>query len=359
MEVATSSDAAGHLRAVMRACRRVRWLAAAWAGAMFTLYAPASGVQLPFARVPAALTVIGVIVVINLASEWAERRAPSRLRQVATALLTVDAVVVAVLLWLFTFDNLYSPWAMMVLPAIEGAIILRLRGALWTWGALTVAYTGMQVWLVQAFGFPLEPRSILFRCGIVLIVAVATGSLATSLARARSELARQALADPLTGLANRTLFRDRLQHAWSRGSRDPGLVGVLSVDCDNFKAVNDRHGHDAGDAVLIEVAHRLRDGVRPGDTVARMGGDEFMVLLDPLSDANDAAVTAGRVVERLHALYADDAGTSPLSVSVGLAVGVPGDGRIEDLLAQADAALHAAKREGKDGWSRAPLPAKS
>ncbi|WP_432493321.1 putative bifunctional diguanylate cyclase/phosphodiesterase [Kineococcus gypseus] len=157
---------------------------------------------------------------------------------------------------------------------------------------------------------------------------------------------RQALHDPLTDLGNRQLFTDHLQHALARrGSRG---CAVLYLDLDGFKGVNDTHGHAAGDAVLVEVAARLRAAVRPEDTVARFGGDEFAVLCEDLSDD----LAASRIAERVVSSIAD----RPISVgperslsitpSVGIAL-ARDEGDAAKLLRRADAALYRAKEGGK------------
>ena len=105
----------------------------------------------------------------------------------------------------------------------------------------------------------------------------------------------EALHDPLTGLANRTLLRDRLEHALARSAREDLPTGVLFIDLDEFKDVNDRYGHAAGDAVLVELAGRLRAAVRPADTVARLGGDEFIVVCEHVD--RDAALALGARLE--------------------------------------------------------------
>ncbi len=160
------------------------------------------------------------------------------------------------------------------------------------------------------------------------------------------EARRQALHDPLTDLGNRQLFTDRLQHALAR--RGQRGCAVLYLDLDNFKGINDTHGHGGGDAVLLEVAHRLRATVRPEDTVARFGGDEFAVLCEDLSDE----LNASRIAERVVAAIADrpvqlGAGrTVDVTPSVGIAL-ARDEGDASKLLRRADAALYRAKEGGK------------
>ncbi|HWG94806.1 MAG TPA: EAL domain-containing protein [Mycobacteriales bacterium] len=163
-------------------------------------------------------------------------------------------------------------------------------------------------------------------------------------------LVHQAFHDPLTGLPNRTLFLDRLEHARRRSRGADDLQAVLFVDLDRFKLVNDSLGHRVGDEVLCTVASRMVGVLREGDTVARFGGDEFTVLLEGLSRPEEAVEAAERVVRALRLpLRAGDREVA-LSASIGIAVAEPGD-ESSDLLAAADIAMYEAKSGGKDRWS--------
>src|SRR5207248_6051566 len=115
----------------------------------------------------------------------------------------------------------------------------------------------------------------------------------------REQLSYQALHDPLTALPNRVLFADRLDHALESLQRRPGLLAVLFVDVDRFKLINDSLGHAKGDQVLVTVADRLRAALRPGDTVARFGGDEFVVLCEDVTDEAEATAIAERLRETI------------------------------------------------------------
>jgi diguanylate cyclase (GGDEF)-like protein/PAS domain S-box-containing protein len=170
-------------------------------------------------------------------------------------------------------------------------------------------------------------------------------TLASALARQRTEqrMRHEALHDPLTGLANRTLLRDRLEHAIARSERERGATAVLFIDLDNFKAVNDSYGHAAGDAVLVESARRLHAAVRPGDTVARIGGDEFIALGEHVN-ADSALAVARRLQEALRPSFTAGGVEHQLSASIGVALG---DGEPDRLLGDADAASYRAKAAGR------------
>ena len=158
------------------------------------------------------------------------------------------------------------------------------------------------------------------------------------------QLAHQAFHDPLTNLANRVLFRDRVEHALQRAVRGGGQPAVLFIDLDNFKAVNDGLGHSAGDWLLIEVAARLQNCLRPADTVARLGGDEFAVLLD--DEAASAEDIADRILAAFRSPFSVQGTDIVVTMSIGIASLLPHHGA-DDVLRNADLALYRAKAEGK------------
>ena len=168
----------------------------------------------------------------------------------------------------------------------------------------------------------------------------------TERARLQEQLSHQAFHDELTGLANRSLYRDRLEHALAARVRDGRPVAALYLDLDGFKAVNDALGHGAGDAVLREVAARLGAAVRPGDTVARLGGDEFAVLLERVGDAGEAEEVAARLLACLAPPLVLEGRVVPLRASLGLAVTETGTETGEELLRDADLAMYRAKVRG-------------
>ncbi|MEJ5946740.1 GGDEF domain-containing protein [Pseudokineococcus basanitobsidens] len=173
---------------------------------------------------------------------------------------------------------------------------------------------------------------------------------------AETLLAHQARHDALTGLPNRTLLTERLGALLGPGVRADSRVGVVYLDLDGFKAVNDAEGHAVGDGLLREVARRLGAAVRPGDTVARLGGDELVVVCPSLAGGADLALVARRVVAELGAPYDPPARHHRVTVSAGTALADHGDDPAA-LLARADAAMYAAKRAGGDRWCSAdPSP---
>ncbi|HEY9400523.1 MAG TPA: sensor domain-containing diguanylate cyclase [Luteimonas sp.] len=168
----------------------------------------------------------------------------------------------------------------------------------------------------------------------------------TELRRAEQALEHLATHDTLTGLPNRHRLERELQHAMEHAAQTRSGLAVLYLDLDGFKAANDRAGHHAGDRVLREVAHRLQQGLRHGDLVARVGGDEFVVLLPGCGDPAAARALADGLRIRLHPPYTLPDGPIQLDASVGVAC-YPADGSDpETLLTYADRAMYAAKRRG-------------
>jgi diguanylate cyclase len=163
------------------------------------------------------------------------------------------------------------------------------------------------------------------------------------------DLRHQAFHDSLTGLANRTLLHDRIQHALAATNRSEGLAAVCLCDLDGFKVVNDSLGHQYGDHLLTVASRRLTSIVGPGDTVARLGGDEFAVLMDAARSKEAAVEVAERIVDVLREPVDIDGHQLGMSASVGLAFGQPGK-TAEQLLSEADTAMYEAKARGKGRW---------
>lgn len=173
-----------------------------------------------------------------------------------------------------------------------------------------------------------------------------TRRAAKKLLLSEAEAKHLALHDPLTGLANRTLFTDRLVHAHALLRRKGGHLGVLCIDLDRFKEVNDSYGHDAGDQLIREVARRLKTICRETDTICRLGGDEFAII-QPDTDPAGAAALAQRVVDGLSGDVDLSIGRAELSCSVGVAVIANEEQGQAELLRQADVALYRAKEAGR------------
>jgi diguanylate cyclase (GGDEF)-like protein/PAS domain S-box-containing protein len=165
------------------------------------------------------------------------------------------------------------------------------------------------------------------------------------------QLRHQALHDPLTGLANRTRFADRLEHALVRTTRSGKQVAVMFIDLDNFKGINDSLGHTAGDRLLAGVAERIQGCVRPVDTVARLGGDEFAVLLEDVDSLEDARVVADRIFAALDAPFELNGKEILARSSMGIATSRRGSQPdVESLLRDADLAMYAAKSRGRNRY---------
>ena len=202
--------------------------------------------------------------------------------------------------------------------------------------AVEAVQSGAQDYLVKGQGQPeLLARSIRY---------------AIERKRAEERLTYLAQYDQLTGLVNRTLFRDRLIHAMARSKRLQQPMGLMLLDLDRFKAVNDTMGHDAGDQLLKVVADRLHECVREVDTVARMGGDEFTIILEGLSHEDDLVVVARRITQSLSAPFNIQDRQATIGVSIGITIYPTDDHEIDDLLRHADAAMYRAKQRGGNAF---------
>ena len=156
----------------------------------------------------------------------------------------------------------------------------------------------------------------------------------------------RAVHDPLTGLPNRTLLLERLRHAARRNRRSSNILALLFLDLDDFKAVNDVHGHQAGDELLVAVAHRVNAELRPGDTLARLSGDEFVILCEELDTEAEATLVGRRVLAAFGQPFNVAGVEIPVTASVGIAFAGQGDHVPDQLLHDADIAMYQAKRRG-------------
>ncbi len=178
----------------------------------------------------------------------------------------------------------------------------------------------------------------------------AFNEMAHARARSESRLAHDALHDGLTDLPNRTLVLDRLAHLLNRTGRSGEVSAVLFLDLDRFKLVNDSSGHAAGDELLVQVAERLAAITRPGDTLGRFGGDEFVLVCESLWSPAGAVGVAQRVLAALQPAFRIGGSEVFISASIGIAIAQPGDDA-GDLLRDADAALYRAKEAGRAGYA--------
>ena len=172
----------------------------------------------------------------------------------------------------------------------------------------------------------------------------------TAQIRAENALAYQAMHDPVTGLANRAAFMDRLSQALAAMGLQPGRLAVVFVDLDHFKAINDNFGHDAGDQVLAEAGRRLSVLCRHGDTVARLGGDELVVLCGALGESDDVGRIADRFVREIAAPYVADGRDLSVTASAGVVVTSDPLAEPEQLVREADEAMYQAKKAGRDRY---------
>jgi diguanylate cyclase (GGDEF)-like protein len=207
-------------------------------------------------------------------------------------------------------------------------------------------------WLAAAIG--------MFALGLLvvtLVTAVYDAHLqskariqALHLEQANAKLQHQATHDALTGLPNRLLFIDRLGREIAHAERDGHVFAVLAVDLDRFKVINDTLGHGPGDQLLIEIARRLSSAIRSADTVARTGGDEFLLLLTDIREAPDAAVSAAKIISELDKSVSIGGTAVHTSASIGISV-YPADGSDSDtLVARADEAMYFAKQAGRNSF---------
>ena len=174
---------------------------------------------------------------------------------------------------------------------------------------------------------------------------------------AEAQLVHDALNDSLTGLANRVFLEHRIQHVLNRAKRDERLqFAVLFIDLDRFKVINDGLGHPVGDQLLVRFAERLKQCVRPSDTVARVGGDEFVIVLEVGTSVGGALVVAERIRGRLCEEYRIEGLAHHLGASIGVAFSEPG-GTASNLLRRADAAMYRAKTGGRNRVVAEPLAA--
>jgi diguanylate cyclase (GGDEF)-like protein/PAS domain S-box-containing protein len=233
-------------------------------------------------------------------------------------------------------------WAERLYPEDRGWVLAADARSKATGGAFSEEYRllhkdGSVVWVRdEAVLLSSNAREPLYWQGILVDI--------TARKEVEERLAHQAFRDPLTSLANRTLFTDRLGHALTRLDHRKEPVAVLFLDLDDFKGVNDSFGHEVGDRVLVKVAERLRRCLRPEDTVARLGGDEFTILLQGVAGRSGATRTAERILNETQAPFFFEGGATFLDASIGIALAATPWDKPQDLLRDADRALYEAKK---------------
>ncbi len=219
---------------------------------------------------------------------------------------------------------------------IRGALVVPVPGSHGPWGTVGLGAREPRDWTDDDLTF---------------VQAIAT-TIGAALRRTELEsaLAHQALHDPLTGLPNRALVRDRIEHALRRSARQGTMLAVLLLDLDDFKAVNDSLGHISGDELLSELALRFESVIREGDTVARQGGDEFVVLCEDVRSEDDVAFVAEALLEACADGVVVGEQKLALSASVGVALALSGEASTTSLLSEADIAMYRAKRDRKGSY---------
>jgi diguanylate cyclase (GGDEF)-like protein/PAS domain S-box-containing protein len=202
-------------------------------------------------------------------------------------------------------------------------------------------------WRKDGTSFPVEYTSTpIFKDGEI-VGAVVTFRNITERRALEQQLHHQAFHDPLSGLPNRALFLNRLEHALTRANRRGTKVAVLFVDLDNFKVVNDSLGHKAGDQLLAAVAERLKACLRPEDTAARLGGDEFTILVEDIASVGEVVQIVDRIADILRPPFALEEQEVFATVSIGIALNSTAQEHASDLLRHADLAMYQAKHRGK------------
>jgi len=269
------------------------------------------------------------------------------------AILTSPAIRRALRLTGYIILSLAVYWANAVTPSSARLGILYIIPVLlvtWTeglaWGIVfAVATTGFReaiAWVQMPADTPLAWR-IANAGAYIAVLGVAMAGLQT-LRRREAQMARLIIQDQLTNVLNARAFADRLGQELDRNRRYPRPLALMYMDLDNFKVINDTHGHQTGDAVLRLVADAMRSSVRQADVVGRLGGDEFAVLM-PETDAQLADAAAKRLIASLRNVFK---GTPNVTASIGVVSCTATDASTDDLLRRADQAMYDAKKSGKD-----------
>ncbi|WP_160162716.1 EAL domain-containing protein [Magnetococcus marinus] len=197
--------------------------------------------------------------------------------------------------------------------------------------------------------FPVEASIAKYRCNEKWVMVASFREL-TELKRAQEELVRRATHDPLTGLPNRTLFRERLTSALHRSHQNGENIGLLFINLDGFREINDSYGHEMGDLLLEEVSQRLITVVNQGDTVGRLAGDEFIILCEHIQNPEPLSSLAVSVTNVIREPIVHDDLKLRVTASIGIALGHGSTHSADDLMRSADSAMNSVKERGRNGW---------
>ena len=251
-----------------------------------------------------------------------------------------------VLMLLVYWANVFTPSTarLAILYVVPVLLVTWTDGVVWgiVFGVASIGLREMVAWDQMPPDTPLGWR-IANGAAYVAVVALAMAGL-ENLRRSQALLARLVIQDQLTNVLNARAFAERLTQELDRNRRYPRPLALMYMDLDNFKVINDTHGHQTGDAVLRLVADAMRSSVRQADVVGRLGGDEFAVLM-PETDAQLADAAAKRLVASLRNVFK---GTPNVTASIGVVSCTATDASTDDLLRRADQAMYDAKKMGKD-----------
>jgi diguanylate cyclase (GGDEF)-like protein len=312
------------------------------AGGVTVLFAAVAPTQQGATPASMAVTACTALGVVGLAVALRQMRKRSAFAWAAFPFLAVAAIVV---LDLFTRDASVSAQIFFLFPALYGAFTLR------RWGAVTVAAAAVIGDALDVFAL-LPAKEALVQSSYLLAALVTTVALLVVSGERQDELVaelrKQAAVDSLTGLVTRRVLDEAASSALSGAASEQG-TGLILLDIDHFKRVNDEYGHLAGDAVLVQVSRLLLSTTRAGDTVSRMGGDEIAVLLAgcSVSGLRQRAETIRRNIAT-HSFETDDGHLLTLSVSIGIAHLPTHGANLRALYGAADTSLYGAKRNGRD-----------
>jgi diguanylate cyclase (GGDEF)-like protein/PAS domain S-box-containing protein len=220
------------------------------------------------------------------------------------------------------------------------------EGALSNWEASLLRSDGATVHLLKNITPVETAQGMVYETTAIDVTQLRENQ--AELQRAKDKAVYDSLNDPLTGLPNRRLLLDRLSFLLEKAKRDGGMIALLYIDLDGFKLVNDSLGHPIGDAVLVEIAKGLRSRVRRSDVLARIGGDEFMVILDGLHAREEAALVAESFLQAISNSLQIQGHELTLGASIGISIYPEDSADAEELIKQADSAMYTAKRDGRN-----------